>query len=127
MDCADAHLSMQSSLTQKLWYLYHVRDPNSSTGVGFDSYTGITDNFSRRKYQHLHALGCGRHPNKLMQAAHNASKNGLQVWLVNVGAENEIRARAHERHYLDTAQRGCWRGDECLLNLHSRHRRWRNR
>jgi hypothetical protein len=75
------------------YYLYHIRDPFLSDGWGFDGYVGITKDFKRRRREHFHELARGTHSNRAMQAAHDASENGLQMVLVATGPEHEILAR----------------------------------
>lgn len=74
-------------------YLYHIRDAECSSGVGFDGYVGITDNPYRRKKQHFEALAKGCHPNEKLQAAYNKAPHRYRFWLVTAGSKESIEAR----------------------------------
>lgn len=92
------------------WYLYHLRDPHDSFSFGHDGYVGITRDPGRRKVQHMSALFAGHHRNSRLQAAHDASSNGLQFWIVASGTREEVLARERlvvpkANHYLNI-QRG---------------------
>lgn len=79
--------------SRKPYFLYHVRDPKKSSGVGYDGYIGVTDNFKRRQQQHFSTLDHGTHPNGRLQTAHSKAKAGLRMHFVAVGDKESIEAR----------------------------------
>lgn len=82
-----------ASSEQASYFLYHLRDPETSSGTGFDGYVGITADLRRRGRQHFAALERGNHPNQNLQLPHDASEDGLLIWLVTSGPEREILSR----------------------------------
>ncbi len=74
-------------------YLYHIRDPNTSSGFGFHGYVGETNDFSRRKKEHFTLLKQGKHPNEKLQKEWNISENGLEMFFIKSGTKDEILLR----------------------------------
>lgn len=74
-------------------YLYHIRDPETSCGYGYDGYIGITHNPKSRRKQHFDSLKKGCHHNEKLQTAFNQSTNGLQFTILTSGPKEQIEAR----------------------------------
>ena len=79
-------------MTNTNHYLYHLRDPDTSAGFGFDSYIGTTDDHRRRYREHMRAAAAGRHPNRKVQALYDKSGGNLRMRVVRVGTKEEILA-----------------------------------
>lgn len=112
-------------------YLYHIRDPETSFGFGYDGYIGITDNPSRRRGQHFDALKRGEHSNERLQDAYNRSTCGLQYWVLTSGPKEEIEARERllvpkPNHHLNKqvgggSQRGMSQDEAIEAIHHTKH------
>lgn len=81
-----------SCMNKPFHYLYHIYDPESSAGFGFDGYVGITDQPKRRKGQHMGAAAQGRHPNPRFQKLYDDAKGNLQMSIVRRGTLDEVSA-----------------------------------
>jgi hypothetical protein len=79
-------------MTEKLHYLYHLRDPETSAGFGFDGYGGTTNDFRRRYGEHMRACAKGRHPNHKIQKLYDDAGGNLKMRIVRVGTKEEVLA-----------------------------------
>lgn len=79
-------------MAEKIYYLYHLRDPETSAGFGFDGYVGISDDHRRRYREHMRAAAAGRHPNRKVQALYDKSGGNLRMRVVRTGTEEQVLA-----------------------------------
>jgi predicted GIY-YIG superfamily endonuclease len=75
-----------------LYYLYHLRDPETSAGYGNDGYLGITDDPARRLKEHNRAGTRGTHRNANVQTMYDRASGPLQMHLVKTGTREEVLA-----------------------------------
>lgn len=72
--------------------LYHLCDPEHSSGFGFDGYIGITNDFNRRRREHMDALARGIHGNHRLQKLYWDAGGHLQMHLVRSGSREQMFA-----------------------------------
>lgn len=114
--------------TDKDYYIYHIRDAETTAGFGFDGYIGITHDPALRKEQHFRALKSGTHKNIRLQAAFDKAPNTFQFSVVSNGPKKTIEAKErllvpNDNHYLNNQRGGgINRGlsqDQAIETLHA--------
>lgn len=73
-------------------FLYHLRDPQNSAGVGFDSYVGVTDAPARRFAEHLRDCASGSHSSPRVREMYERANGKLQLHIVRTGTREEVLA-----------------------------------
>lgn len=86
-------MSEMSALQKAVLYLYQIRDPQESAGFDFDGYTGVTNDFQRRKEEHFRDLAAGKHSNPRLQGLYDKSGGNLEMRFVTSGSAEEILLR----------------------------------
>lgn len=77
----------------KTFYLYHLRAPSTSSGLGYDGYHGITGRAPKQRFQeHMRACASGRHPNTKVQELYDHARGQLQCHVARSGSEESILA-----------------------------------
>lgn len=92
-------------------YLYHIRNAETSFGLGHDGYVGYTDNPQRRKKQHFSKLEKNKHSNQALQNAYNASPDAFQFWIAKRASLEEVQASERllvprQNHHLNKQKGG---------------------
>jgi hypothetical protein len=81
------------TMSDEIYYLYHIRDRESSVGFGHDGYIGITIDLARREKEHFRNLAKGRHASRLMQDAYNKNGKNFEFYVIASGSRTDMEAR----------------------------------